>query len=202
MAKAKKKTGRPSTYTPALGRKICMMIAKDVAVVDVLKQPGMPSEGAVLNWLQKGDRGIEPYDEFVRFYVRAKQMAAEHGWSEMIRIERAMLLPKTIANPDYDERMAAKSKENGQSYDVPKTIRNPDYIDPAHGREVLTNMKWRMAKAMPRVYGDRLEVAHSGKVEHDHTHRAEPPEWMKARIDQDRPPDMIDVTPVNSEATH
>ena len=54
-------------------------------------------------------------------------------------------------------------------------------LDPHVGRAVIDSIKWRFAKMMPRVYGDRshLEVSGGLKVE---TVKDHAPEWMQDRL--------------------
>ena len=46
----------------------------------------------------------------------------------------------------------------------------------------VDSMKWRIAKQLPRSYGDRTAVEVSGRVERPISDSA--PEWMKAAIDK------------------
>ncbi len=70
------------------------------------------------------------------------------GYDKIIDMERRMLLPKTIENPEFTE-----------DGDEPKLIANPDYVDPQTGREIINSVKWRLSKLQPKLYGDRLELA-------------------------------------------
>lgn len=53
-------------------------------------------------------------------------------------------------------------------------------IDPHAARVLLDSMKWRLAKQLPRSYGDRTAVEVSGRVERPISDSA--PEWMKEAI--------------------
>ncbi len=47
-------------------------------------------------------------------------------------------------------------------------------------RVLLDSIKWRLAKKMPRLYGDRQHVEHSGEVKMSPKDHA--PEWMVERL--------------------
>lgn len=42
-------------------------------------------------------------------------------------------------------------------------------LDPASARVIIDSLKWEMCKLNPRVYGEKLELEHSGSVELDAT---------------------------------
>lgn len=37
-------------------------------------------------------------------------------------------------------------------------------VDPAAGRAVLSSRQWRLSKMLPKVYGDKLDLNHSGRI--------------------------------------
>ena len=143
--------------------------------------------------------GDKKYVELVEKYARARQASAESVDCEIMDLERRMLLVKTIQNPDYDAAKAAQDKD----YSVPAAIPNPEHINPHVGRVVVDSKKWRAGHLNAARYGNRVEVAHSGTVKHDHTHKLEPPDWMKDQIERvgDEPP-MITVEAVEVETKH
>ncbi len=53
-------------------------------------------------------------------------------------------------------------------------------IDPHAARVLLDSMKWRLAKQVPRSYGDRTALEVSGRVERPALDAA--PEWLKEAI--------------------
>jgi hypothetical protein len=181
-------------YSPEIARRIASLIAIDLSLVDVCERQDMPHLSTVQGWLSQADSGNEKYRAMSNLYARAKAISAEKTYAEMIRIEKAMLLPRRIANPAYSAEAAAKATLE-KPYLVPPELRNPDWIDSSTGREVLISMKWRAARSAPKRYGERLEVAHTGKVEHEHTHRMEAPDWIKERLGQAPARPVIDVTP-------
>lgn len=199
MPETKKKNGRPTTYTAQIDKEICTRIARNEALINICKESHLPTATAVMGWLSKGDLGDKKYVEFVQRYARARQASGESVDADIMDIQRRMLLPRMIDNPAHDVGRAADDK----GYSVPATIPNPEFVDAQVGREVISAHKWRAAHLHAQRYGNRVEVAHSGTVKHDHAHRIDPPDWMKDQIEQEgETPPMIDVTPAKDETTH
>lgn len=176
--------GRPSVYTRQIDLEICSRIAKEQSLRQICDLKHMPSIATVLSWLSKGDLGDEKYREFSERYTRARAASGDLAYATLMDYERRMLLPKWLPNPDYDAAAAREAKKAGQPYDVPTRIENPEYLDPTTGRVVVDSAKWRAAKLKPQVYGEKVEVAHSGSVRHQHLHRLEAPAWLQDRIGQ------------------
>ncbi len=61
-------------------------------------------------------------------------------------------------------------------------------IDPHAARVLLDSIKWRLAKQLPRSYGDRTAVEVTGRIERPISEEA--PGWMKETIEKaaKRPP--------------
>lgn len=198
MAKEQKTSGKRIAYTPAIGAEICTRIANNEALKTICKDEHLPSFPAVMSWLSKGATGDKKYVGLVDRYGRARQASAEAVDSRIRRINWRMEQPRVISNPAHDAARAAQDK----AYSEPATIPNPDYLDPQAGHAISANEKWRAAHLHAQRYGNRVEVAHSGTVKHDHAHRIDPPDWMKDQIEQDGEVPMIDVTPAKDETTH
>lgn len=71
-----RKTGRPCSYTPELGKAICDLVAERVAVVDICARVGMPSRDTLYRW----KRDIL---EFSDNYARAREHRA-HSRADFI----------------------------------------------------------------------------------------------------------------------
>lgn len=198
--KKKRKTPqRPKAYTPQIGAEICTRIANNEALTTVCEDQHLPSISAVMSWLSKGDRGDKKYVELVERYGRARQASAEAVDSRIRRINWRMEQPRTIPNPAHNAAKAAQDK----AYSEPATIPNPDYLEPQAGQAISNNEKWRAAHLHAQRYGNRVEVAHSGTVKHDHSHRIDPPDWLKEQIEQEgEAPPMIEGEAVEVETKH
>jgi hypothetical protein len=62
--------GRPTIYTPELGREICELTAMRVPLVRICEMPGMPSERTVYAWKRM-------HPEFQHEYARAREHRAD-----------------------------------------------------------------------------------------------------------------------------
>ena len=69
-----RKRGRPSLYTPELARIICNRLAEPESLKAICRDPGMPSESAVLRWVTRSPEFRRQYDLARDF---GRQMAAE-----------------------------------------------------------------------------------------------------------------------------
>ncbi|NBW23187.1 MAG: DNA-binding protein, partial [Caulobacteraceae bacterium] len=67
---APRKTGRPSKYTEELANEILTRIANGESMVKILKDPGMPTQTCVYEWLQK-------MPSFAEKYARAREDQAD-----------------------------------------------------------------------------------------------------------------------------
>ncbi len=54
-------------------------------------------------------------------------------------------------------------------------------IDPHTARVLIDSIKWRLAKMLPRVYGERQHIEHSGTIKHE-TVKDYAPEWMQEML--------------------
>ena len=75
-------------------------------------------------------------------------------------------------------------------------------IDPHSARVLLDSMKWRLAKQLPRSYGDRTAVEVTGRIERPISEEA--PGWMKEAIEKaaKRPPPQETDPVENPETVH
>lgn len=81
MAKAKRKLGRPSKYTPQLAQRICTEIAQGKSLVAVLKAKGMPDYSTVTRWLDH-----PKHEAFRKMYARAREDQADYLADELVEI--------------------------------------------------------------------------------------------------------------------
>jgi hypothetical protein len=80
MAKPKKKHpgGRPTGFTPELGKEICMRMAEGESVRSICRDDNMPCRKTINNWLLKPD-----HKEFLRQYETAENLRADNLFDEM-----------------------------------------------------------------------------------------------------------------------
>lgn len=132
-AETKKKTGRPTKYTPALGEKICAHIIEGLSMRKVCELDGMPAPGTVFTWLAGNA-------EFQDQYTRAKEIQAEQMAEEMLDIAD-------------DGRNDVGVDGDGDG----KEFINHDVI--SRSRLRVETRKWLMGKMKPKKYGDKVTHA-------------------------------------------
>ena len=100
----------------------------------------IPSMSTVLRWL-----GDDANEGFRRQYAHARELQAETLVDEIIEIADS---PNVTTNPETGE---------------------PELRDVQRDRLRVDTRKWAASKLAPRKYGEKVELEHTGKVEHEHT---------------------------------
>lgn len=126
--------GRPTRYTKAIAESICAQLAEGKTLREVCKQEEMPHESTVRLW------ALEDRDGFSTHYARAREIGYHAMADELLEIA------DDGAN-DWMER-------NGQE-DVGWAV-NGEHVQRSRLR--LDTRKWMLSKALPKIYGDRIDV--------------------------------------------
>lgn len=126
--KKRLKRGRPTKYTPALGRAIRKMLASGMTVQAVCRRPRMPHERRLREWASDPEHPFSPQYEAARL-VGYHKMA-----DEIIDIADSGTV-KDIVDPTTVQR----------------------------DRLRIDTRKWLLAKALPKIYGDKIIAEHTGK---------------------------------------
>lgn len=132
---------RPTDFTPELGDRICEEIADGRSLRSICLDEAMPGKSTVFRWLR--------LDETFRDqYTRAREAQADALFDDIIDIA-------DDGSNDWMERHDEQGgnigwRENGEALNRSK-IR-------------IDARKWMAGKLRPKVYGDKLDVAHSGGV--------------------------------------
>lgn len=134
---------RPSDYSPELAELICLRLAEGDSLRTICRDDDMPSKQAVLRWLAK-------HEEFRAQYARAKQEGAEALAEELFDIA-------DDASNDWMERLDAEGQGIGWQL-------NGDHVRRSQLR--IDVRKWYLSKIMPKKYGDKQHLEHSGHVSH------------------------------------
>lgn len=175
---------RPSRISQDLINEICTRLSLGQPLVAICNLPHIPHIATVLRWLSRAERvNIEPepgtkedlYLAFRTAYERARASAVEVDLEKIREIERRMLLPSKMPNPDYNPKL-------GRMADNPKYLAHPQYIDPNTARVLIDSIKWRMGRAMPQKYGDVTKVQHSGSITTTKTPKDDAPDWVTERL--------------------
>lgn len=145
MAKAPKKIGRPSSFTPELGAAICERLALGESLREICASDDMPCRSTVMNWLvSAGTR--EELGVFLDQYTRAREAQAETIFDEILEIA-------DDATNDWMERRLP----SGETIEVV----NQEHIQRSRLR--IDSRKWMAAKLQPKKYGDRIDVTSGGE---------------------------------------
>lgn len=131
-----KKKGRPSKYNPAIGRAISKMLATGMTLNAVCKRPKMPHERTVREW------AMDPKHPFSPMYARAREVGYARMADEIVQI---------ADDNSHDVRVDEEGNE----------LVNHDHINRARLR--IETRKWLLAKALPKVYGERTTTELTGK---------------------------------------
>jgi len=128
--------GRPSTYTPELGEKICDLIAAGQSLREICRQDDMPPDSVVRRWAFTDREG------FAARYAIANQARALRWADEIIEIS-------DDGSNDWMERQV----EAG----LITPVANTEHINRSRLR--VDARKWLLSKLLPRQFGDRVEIA-------------------------------------------
>jgi hypothetical protein len=79
LSKSPVKAGRPTDYTPELGREICERLLAPESLRSVCRRPGMPDKATVHRWLLR-------HAEFYKLYNAARSVQCDAYFDEIIEI--------------------------------------------------------------------------------------------------------------------
>lgn len=136
--KAHRRPGAPSTFTPALGDEICQRMAEGETLTEICRSEGMPAFASVHRWADR-------HAEFGEAFARAREAQA-HRWAEEV-IE---------ISDDSRNDWITRQTERGEEIMV-----NHEHISRSKLR--VDSRKWLLAKVLPRIYGEKVEVAGSAE---------------------------------------
>lgn len=130
-----KPTGRPTLYSEKLADDICELVADNYRLTEIEKMRGMPTRRSIVNWLGK-------YPEFDVKYTRAREELALAMSDEILAIA-------DDTSNDWMERRGEK-------------VPNMEVV--MRSRVRIDTRRWLMTKILPKKFGDRLELDHSGEL--------------------------------------
>ena len=179
-------------WTPEKGANVIDAVNRGVSLRTIFAAANMPHFTELFGWL--ADPELE---EFARQYARARINATSADYLDLHRYEAAVTAPKRLPNPAYPAWEAAGRRGTEPPADIP----NPAYLDAQHARVVMDSIKWRLSKMRPDLYGDRLNLDHSGSV--DLGIAALAPAWIADRqpADDDAPQPSPPADPVGEGET-
>lgn len=129
--------GRPSAYSGDIAAIICERIADGNSLRTICAEDGMPNKATVLRWISSNDA-------FRDQYARAREAQADALFDEILAIADA---------PRIGEKIKIDKDGN-------KEITRGDMIE--HRRLQVDTRKWMASKLLPKKYGDKQQLEHSG----------------------------------------
>lgn len=152
----KPKLGAPRKYDrEAVTAYVLEELKKNRSLTSICKDPGMPSEGSILEWVEKDDP-----PGFAAQYAHARAIGYAHMADEIVELSNKKGEWVPVQDLDVDGRPLLD--ENGQP--ILKQVfmpLNSDVI--AHTRLQIDTRKWLLSKMLPKVYGDKVTNEHTGK---------------------------------------
>jgi len=127
-------------FDKAIATEICSRLAEGESLRGICEDPHMPAESTVRAWAKDDIEG------FAAQYARARELGYERLAEEILHIaDTPMIGTKSV------------SKATGLE------ITEGDMIE--HRRLQVEARKWMLAKMLPKVYGDKQQIEHSGAVD-------------------------------------
>lgn len=124
-------------YSRELGDEICRRLANGESLLGICTGDDMPWESAVRNWV------VVDVDGFAARYAYARETGYHHMAEEIVRIAD-------------DGRGDTWTDEDGNE------VVNSDHINRSKLR--VDARKWLLSKMLPKTFGDKVDLAHSGSV--------------------------------------
>jgi hypothetical protein len=130
----KLKHGRPSGYSLELSKRICQQLALGKTLTSICAQPDMPDESTVRKWALDHD------SEFYPHYARARHLGYLKMADDLV----------DIADDGRNDWMTI------QRGDTEIEVVNREAV--ARSQLRTDTRKWLLSKALPKIYGDKLDV--------------------------------------------
>jgi hypothetical protein len=141
-APEKKKTGRPSKYTPEIAQEICEQLADGIPLRQICRQDGYPAWQTIYDWMYRDDALGEEGVGLSRAIARAREVGYDSMAEECL----------SIADDATNDWMEKLDKDG----DAVGWMLNGDHVQRSKLR-IETRLKL-LAKFNPKKYGDKLAL--------------------------------------------
>lgn len=138
----KNKGGRPTSYTEEQGIEICSRIAEGESVRSICRDDDMPNASTIYLWVIDGK-----HEEFSKQYTRSREAQADNLFEELLEIA-----------DDGSNDWMEKEMRDGHIEEVT----NHEVIQRSRLR--VDTRKWALSKMLPKRFGDRVNLDHSGTI--------------------------------------
>lgn len=135
---AVKPRGRPTEYTSEIAASICAGLAEGRSLRDVCSDEGMPSESTVRTW------ALDDREGFSAQYTKAREVGYHAMADELM----------DIADNGSNDWMERRGSEDAG------WVANGEHIQRSRLR--VDARKWMLSKVLPKVYGDKQTLEHTG----------------------------------------
>lgn len=152
-------TARSSKFTEGLAARICERLAAGETLRAICRDEDMPDERTVRSWALDDVGGFSPQ------YARAREIGYHGLFDEILEIADTP-----------QEGTVIKEGPRGTE------VRTGDMIE--HRRLQVEARKWMLAKALPKIYGDKFSIDQTTNIVRDAVDR--PPgetreQWLERR---------------------
>lgn len=130
--------GRPSEFSQDTADLICLRLAEGESLRSICNDDDMPCKATVMRWLRS-------WPEFRDQYTRAREDQADTLFDEVLDI--------------------ADESSNDTIIDPETGHERTNYEVVARAKLRIDARKWMAGKLRPKVYGDKLDLEHSGALD-------------------------------------
>ena len=132
-----------SKYTDTLAREICLRLSDGTTLREVCRAKDIPvAAPTVHSWV------VDNVEGFAAQYMRARATGYQMMADEIIE----------IIDDGRNDYVLKKNKHG-------EMIKAVDNECVARSKLRFQGRQWLLAKALPRIFGDRVEIDHSGSIE-------------------------------------
>lgn len=118
---------------------ICERLQRGESLNAICKDSHMPDESAVRNWV------MDDYQGFAPRYARAREIGYARMAEEILQIANTPVIGKKTV-----------TKDSGVE------VTEYDMIE--HRRLQVDTRKWMLSKVLPKIYGDKQTLEHTGTL--------------------------------------
>jgi hypothetical protein len=132
--------GRPCTYSAEIAARICQELSEGRTLREICRADDLPGESTIRNWV------ADDRDGFAAHYARAREVGYQSMADELLE----------IADDGSNDWMERKNKDGTTS-----EVENHEVI--GRSRLRVDTRKWLLAKALPKIYGEKVTTEVTGK---------------------------------------
>lgn len=132
--------GRPVTYTQEIAAAVCARLVQGETLKAICRDDDMPPESTVRLW------ALDDREGFAARYARAREIGYHVMADETLEIA-------DDGSNDWMERQ----RKDGSS----ETVLDTEHVQRSRLR--FDARRWLLSKALPKIYGDKLELGGTGK---------------------------------------